>query len=262
MLVPSSGDVVIDGASVSSQPRQAKRSLGVVPQEIALYDDLTGRENLRFFGELYGLAGRILSSRVESILERLQLTEAASRRVGTYSGGMKRRINIGASLLHDPALVLMDEPTVGIDPQSRVAIYELVEQLRGEGVAVLYTTNYMEEAQRLCDRVAIVDHGRVIAEGTVDELLELVASTETVRVKVDGTATLDTTELLDGLDSANLQSQAPGEFAISCDGANSLLPELIMRLGASGVALKGFELDKPNLETVFLEITGRRLRDS
>src|SRR5512143_196883 len=180
LYTPSSGDATIAGHSITKEPMAVKQVIGVVPQELALYEDLTARENLIFWGQMYGLSGKALNSRVDEVLEQIGLTDKASHRVKTYSGGMKRRVNIGVGLLHKPRLLFMDEPTVGIDPQSRRAILDTVKDLNKQGTTVLYTTHYMEEAEELSDRVGIIDHGELIALGTQKELTQRVGQAETL----------------------------------------------------------------------------------
>ncbi|MCC7008002.1 MAG: ABC transporter ATP-binding protein [Acidobacteria bacterium] len=167
LTTPDAGEVTIDGARLAGDAHPAKRRIGLVPQDLALYDELTGRENLRFFGALFGLSGSRLDEAIARALAVVALTDRAGHRVGTFSGGMKRRLNLAAGLLHDPEILLLDEPTVGVDPQSRHAIFENVEALKRAGKAVLYTTHYMEEAERLADRVVVVDHGKVVADDTI-----------------------------------------------------------------------------------------------
>src|SRR5215212_9280521 len=180
LYTPTSGDATIGGHSISKDPMAVKQIIGVVPQEIALYEDLTAHENLIFWGQMYGLSGKPLTGRVEEVLDQIGLTNKAKNRVKTYSGGMKRRVNIGVGLLHKPRLLFMDEPTVGIDPQSRRAILDTVKDLNKQGMTVLYTTHYMEEAEELSNRVGIIDHGELIAIGTQKELTQQVGQTETL----------------------------------------------------------------------------------
>src|SRR5690606_14900422 len=182
LLRPDAGTVTVGGVDLATQPRKAKARIGYVPQEIALYPELTGRENLRFFGRLFGLPRRALATRVEEVLDLVGLTDRADGRLDTYSGGMRRRINIGAALLHRPEVLILDEPTVGVDPQSRKAILDGLAQLVRDGMSVLYTSHYMEEVERLCDRVAIIDHGRIIAEGSREELIALVGGADQVEL--------------------------------------------------------------------------------
>jgi ABC-2 type transport system ATP-binding protein len=181
---PTSGDAIICGHSVSKDPMAVKQVIGVVPQDLALYEDLTARENLNFWGQMYGLSGRALNLRVDEVLEQIGLADKAKQRIKTYSGGMKRRVNIGVGLLHKPRLLFMDEPTVGIDPQSRRSILDSVKELNRQGMTVLYTTHYMEEAQELSHRVGIIDHGELIALGTQAELTKSVGETDTLVLHV------------------------------------------------------------------------------
>src|SRR5574342_575551 len=184
LYTPTSGDATIAGHSITKDSMAVKRVIGVVPQEIALYEDLTARENLVFWGQMYGLSGKSLNNRVDEVLEQIGLTDKARNRVKTYSGGMKRRVNIGVGLLHKPRLLFMDEPTVGIDPQSRRAILDTVKDLNRQGMTVLYTTHYMEAAQELSDRVGIIDHGELIAPGTQKELTKIVGEYDTLRLHI------------------------------------------------------------------------------
>ena len=170
-LAPTSGSAAVSGIPITERDR-VKRSIGLVPQEIALYEDLSAEENMRFFGEVYGIHGAALTARIDELLERVGLLERRREKVSTFSGGMQRRLNLAAGLIHEPPLLMLDEPTVGVDPQTREAIFELAEQLRDSGTGILYTTHYMEEAERLCDRIAIIDEGVIVAEGTLAELLE------------------------------------------------------------------------------------------
>jgi ABC-2 type transport system ATP-binding protein len=215
------------------QVQQLMRRLGVAPQALALYDLLSGVENLRFFGEMYGLSGAALRHRVAWSLEFVGLTERSRDRVSDYSGGMKRRLNLASALVHDPELVLLDEPTVGVDPQSRHQIFENILDLKRQGCTLIYTTHYMEEAARLCDRVAIVDKGRLLALGTVDELLSRYGARPTLVAQTN-----------------------QGEHRVETDDP---LAEL-NRLAAVGT-VAAFQLERPTLEQVFLQLTGRSLRD-
>src|SRR5215216_6520757 len=184
LYAPTSGDAIIGGHSITNESMAVKQVIGVVPQELALYEDLTARENLVFWGQMYGLSGKPLYIRVDEVLEQIGLTDKAKNKVKTYSGGMKRRVNIGVGLLHKPRLLFMDEPTVGIDPQSRRSILDTVKDLNQKGMTVLYTTRYMEEAQELSDRVGIIDHGELIAIGTQKELMQQIGETETLILHV------------------------------------------------------------------------------
>jgi ABC-2 type transport system ATP-binding protein len=260
LLDPDAGEVVVAGIPMDGSGTKAKAYIGYVPQEVALYADLTGRENLRFFGRLYGLAGTDLGERVDRVLEVIGLADRADEAVDKYSGGMKRRLNIGAGLLHDPKLLILDEPTVGVDPQSRNAILESVTELAGKGVAVLYTTHYMDEAERLCDRVAIIDEGKIIAQGTRRELVDQIGELDRVEIgakgSVDGFAS--SAKDIDGVrDAAASES---GAHLLVRDGRH-LLPRLLELATRSGLDVTSVEVIEPDLEAVFLHLTGKALRD-
>jgi len=261
LLEPTEGDVIVDGASVRKQPVAVKRVLGVVPQEIALYPTLTARENLSFWGKMYGLSGKELSSAVDEALELAGLADRAKERIEKYSGGMKRRINIAAGILHKPRVLLMDEPTVGIDPQSRNHILEQVKELNAAGMTVLYTSHYMEEVEFLCDRVAIVDHGKVIAMGTIDELRKLVGDADIVRVGVDDTLDDEALAAVRAVPGVSKAERADSALEIlAADGA-AALAGIITALAEVGEKVHSAEVIEPNLESVFLHLTGKSLRD-
>jgi ABC-2 type transport system ATP-binding protein len=232
VLQPDRGRVAIEGLGAPVEPG-VRAHIGVAPQSLALYDLLSGTENLRFFGEMYGIRGRALDARVGACLDFVGLADRAGDRVEAYSGGMKRRLNLAAALVHDPQLLLLDEPTVGVDPQSRNAIFDNIEALRRQGRTVIYTTHYMEEAERLCDRIAIIDHGRLLAIGTLDEIVAAHGGPPTLVVRGHAGET-------------RVQTSDP-------------LAEL-NRLAAT-TAVDDFHVDRPTLEQVFLHLTGRSLRD-
>ena len=262
LLEPTAGDASVGGFSVTSQPLQVKNVIGVVPQEIALYDDLTALENLMFWGRMYGMGGATLKQRVTEVLEQVGLADRAKERVKTYSGGMKRRINIGVGLLHRPQLLFMDEPTVGIDPQSRRNILDSVKELNRQGMTVLYTTHYMEEAEELSDRVGIIDHGKLIALGTQRELTKLVGEMDTLRLHLnDGD---DVALLADGLRSLPEVLQATTldhQIALIVPDAQEALPPALSKSMDLGYKVRSVDIEEPNLEAVFLHLTGRALRD-
>ena len=262
LLAPTAGDATVGGYSVTSQPLQVKNVIGVVPQEIALYDDLTALENLMFWGRMYGMGGATLKQRVTEVLEQVGLADRAKERVKTYSGGMKRRINIGVGLLHRPRLLFMDEPTVGIDPQSRRNILDSVKELNRQGMTVLYTTHYMEEAEELSDRVGIIDHGKLIALGTQRELTKLVGEMDTLRLHLnDGD---DVALLADGLRSLPEVLQATTldhQIALIVPDAQEALPPALSKSMDLGYKVRSVDIEEPNLEAVFLHLTGRALRD-
>jgi ABC-2 type transport system ATP-binding protein len=236
--------------------------IGVVPQELALYEDLTARENLVFWGLMYGLSGKGLARRVDEVLEQIGLTDKAKLRVKTYSGGMKRRVNIGVGLLHKPRLLFMDEPTVGIDPQSRRAILDSVKELNRQGMTVLYTTHYMEEAAELSDRVGIIDHGELIALGTQAELTTQVGENETLVLHIGEDE--DAGTLAESLKSipAVLQATATDhEVSVIAKQAEEVLAPVVTKANERGIKIQSIDIREPNLEAVFLHLTGRALRD-
>jgi ABC-2 type transport system ATP-binding protein len=261
LLRRDGGEVTVAGASLDRDPGAVKAAIGYVPQDIALYPDLSGAENLRFWGRMQGLSGGELAERVDAVLEVVGLTDRAGDKVADYSGGMQRRLNIAAGLLHRPKLLVLDEPTVGVDPQSRNAILENVEALRGEGSAVLYTTHYMEEAERLCDRVGIIDQGRLIAEGTRRELVAQVGERDRIELAAGGDLlglAAACKRTLDGVDEATVV--AGGLHLVARDGRR-LLPKLLELAETAGVEVTSVEVVEPDLEAVFLHLTGKALRD-
>lgn len=260
LLERDAGEVLIAGETLQTNSVAVKGHLGLVPQEIAVYPDLTARENLVFFGKLYGMSGPALSERVEAVLDVIGLSERAGDRSDQFSGGMKRRLNIGIGLLHEPKLLILDEPTVGVDPQSRNAILESVETLSGEGMAVLYTTHYMEEAERLCDRVGIIDQGRIKAEGTRRELVRLVGEHDRIRLSVAGPAGVAVAHLAE-LESVVHAGAADGVIELVVSEAAAQLTEVLSVATGSGVTVTSVAVEEPNLESVFLHLTGRALRD-
>jgi ABC-2 type transport system ATP-binding protein len=259
---PTAGDASIGGYSIKRDPMAVRQLIGVVPQEIALYEDLSARENLNFWGQMYGLSGKELNQRVAEVLERTGMTEKASQRVKTYSGGMKRRINIGVGLLHRPQLLFMDEPTVGIDPQSRRAILETVKELNHEGMTVLYTTHYMEEAQELSNRVGIIDHGQLIALGTQAELTRQVGETDTLILHIGETDIADPlVEKLRSLPGVIRADSTDHTVAVITPAAEEILAPVITAANEAGIKIRSVDIQEPNLESVFLNLTGRALRD-
>ena len=256
LRAPDAGTVVFNGKPLTSAHPATRLALGLVPQHIALYPELTPDENLRIFGELYGLRGAELRSRIDAVLAAVQLTDRRRDPVRTFSGGMQRRLNLVAALLHRPRLLLCDEPTVGIDPHSRNAIFEYLEQLNREGLTIIYSTHYMEEATRLCSRIGIIDHGKLHALGTLDELLTRLPFEEEIRFP----ATAETAAL-------SAQLLALGELATT-DGQHRFRPRPDVKLStffalaeSQSLPPRLFTSQRPTLEAVFLHLTGRNLRE-
>jgi len=260
LLRPDDGDAFVMGRSIRRDPMAVKAVLGVVPQEIALYEDLSARENLTFWGKMYGLRGASLRRRVNEVLDLIGLSDRANGRVGTFSGGMKRRVNIGVALLHKPQVIYMDEPTVGIDPQSRRNILDNVVTLKDQGMTVLYTTHYMEEAQELCRHIAIMDHGQVIACGTHDALVQLVGQQTRIdlTLNVEAGRVLETWQTLEGVSRVSTEN---GRVTVLAQDSNLVLPRLFETATRLSARITSVDIREPNLEAVFLHLTGRALRD-
>ena len=258
LLVAEGGQVHINGRELTLHDRAIRRRIGIVPQELAIYGDLTARENLQFFGALYGIPHNTLQTRVATLLEAIGLADRANDRVETFSGGMKRRLNLGAALVHEPMLLLLDEPTTGVDPQSRNHIFEEVRRINAAGVTVVYTSHYMEEVQALCPRVGIIDHGRLIALGPVPELLQTLPGL--IRVRVQQAAG----ELHRRIASLPEIKTVRGDgdvLEIECRDVRVALMPLLGLFNEARVDLLSLETEEPNLERVFLHLTGRALRD-
>jgi len=260
LLEADAGEALVEGKLLTTKSVAAKSAIGFVPQDLAIYPDLTARENLSFFARLYGIKGKQNRRRVGEVLEIIGLEERAGDQAKTYSGGMKRRLNIGIGLLHSPSLLILDEPTVGVDPQSRNAILESVEQLGEQGMAVLYTTHYMEEAERLCDRVGIIDRGELKAEGTRAELIALLGEHDKVHLAGSGALEAAAKACLT-IGAVHAASVGEGSIELLVEGASAVLPEILTTASEAGVSVHGVEVEEPNLEAVFLHLTGRALRD-
>ncbi|HKJ26258.1 MAG TPA: ATP-binding cassette domain-containing protein [Anaerolineales bacterium] len=260
LLQSTEGEAFILGHSITKEPIKAKSHIGVVPQEIALYEDLTARENLDFWGKMYGLRGDALKNRVETILEMVELADRQKDKVEEYSGGMKRRLNIGVALLHKPDIVIMDEPTVGIDPQSRRKILDSVKALNEEGMTVLYTTHYMEEAQELSDRIGIIDHGKLIAEGSHEELVKIVGELDRIELEF---STPITEALGSWADLPGVKKITPDttQASLLVEDSDQALPHLFQAAAKDNLSIVSVTVHEPNLETVFLHLTGRALRE-
>jgi len=260
LLDPDGGEIRVAGEPMTTRAIRAKRAIGYVPQDLAIYPDLSGRENLMFFARLYGMSTGQARRRSAEVLELTGLSDRAGDQTKQYSGGMKRRLNIGIGLLNRPKLLILDEPTVGVDPQSRNAILESVEALSGAGTAVLYTTHYMEEAERLADRIGIIDHGKLIAEGTREELVSLVGERDRVRLSATGDLT-GAAAVLAGRPWAHQASAIDDGIDLMVQDARANLPAILTDAAAAGATVRSVQVTEPDLEAVFLHLTGRALRD-
>lgn len=259
IVIPDEGHVTINGIHLQKNPGACKELIGVVPQEIALYDSLSAYDNLLFWGSLYKVEKNLLRKRIDDTLHMLGLYDRRNDKVKTYSGGMKRRINIGSSLLHSPKILFMDEPTVGIDPQSRNLIFEIVEKLHAQGMTIVYTTHYMEEAERFCDRIGIIDKGEIIAQGTLDELRALSKMKETIIVEFSELLPEKENMLKSSLTNGAMLSE--GKLIYPCDDIKSGLPKIILHCSELGLQPSHINIQEVNLETIFLKFTGKQLRD-
>lgn len=261
LLAPSSGDVRLNGNSVIAKPQQLREVIGVVPQEIALYEALSAYENLKFFGRIYRLRGKQLEMKIQELLEMVGLRDRQKELIKTYSGGMKRRINIAAALMHDPKVIIMDEPTVGIDPQSRNHILETVRLLnREKGTTVLYTSHYMEEVEQLCSRVYIMDHGRIIAAGTTEELRRILSGEDTLLLQLDKPDEKLAQELRE-LEPVRQVEEMDSGLKLIVTKQSHLLSEVVQAAERHQVQIINIHVQTPTLEDVFLHLTGRTLRD-
>jgi ABC-2 type transport system ATP-binding protein len=260
LLEPTAGTAIVAGYDVMKASSEVKRRIGLVPQELALYPTLSARDNLDYFGRIYGLHGRELRQRVDEVLEMVGLTERARAAVKTYSGGMKRRLNIAAGLVHRPEVLFLDEPTVGVDPQSRNAISEHVERLRDKGTTILYTTHYMEEAERLCDRVAIIDEGRIVALDTPRRLIADLGG-GIIHLGVANGMADKTLAQIQALTEVKTAARFDGKIEVEAVHAQEALVRLLELFSQTDTDITALEVLEPNLETVFLHLTGKRLRE-
>lgn len=260
LLPPSAGVILYEGKNILEDPKAIQRKLGVVPQNIALYPTLSGYENLTFWGNMYGLTGADLKKRIENVSEIIGLNERLKDRVDKYSGGMKRRLNIGAALLHMPELLIMDEPTVGIDPQSRNHILDTVLELNRQGMTIIYTSHYMEEVEYLCSRICIMDMGKIIASGSKDELVEMISGKTEISLTLES-PDQEVLKALGNMEGIESLEQQVDQIRIQCENADLILADIIARVSAAGSHLRTVDVKKPNLETVFLQLTGKALRD-
>ncbi|WP_366561937.1 ABC transporter ATP-binding protein [Bacillus velezensis] len=262
VLPPTGGTICIDGTSLQEQPAAIKKVMGVVPQEIALYQALSAKDNLAFFGGLYGLSGKELCKRVDEVLDIIELQEQRHQRVSEFSGGMKRRVNIGAALMNEPKLFILDEPTVGIDPQSRHHTLETVKTLNQEkGMTVIYTSHYMEEVEYLCEKAAIMDHGSIIACGTKDELKQSAKASDTLIVNAEGLNddAVKKIRRISGVAEAAVSQQT---ITMLVSAADRNILDIADDIRKTGITIKGIHFEEANLESIFLRLTGKTLRDS
>jgi ABC-2 type transport system ATP-binding protein len=260
LLAPAAGRVRVLGHDVVHDGRAARQALGVVPQEIALYEDLSAAENLDYWGSVQGMTGRGLRNRIDEVLALTGLADRAREPVKKFSGGMKRRLNFAAGIIHEPKVLLLDEPTVGVDPQSRVRLLDLVRAQAASGACVLYTTHYMEEAETLCDRLAVMDHGRLIAQGTLADLRGALHERDLVRLS--GLFPADAVRMaLQSLEAVEIVTLEPAHLTLSVQEASSMLPALFQALSAAGAEIRGTTLTQPSLESLFIKLTGKELRE-
>lgn len=259
LLKATSGRVTIDGFDIGRNASEIKKIIGVVPQEISLYHTLTARENLRFYGRIYGLSGKTLKNRIEALLEMVGLTDRADDLLEGYSGGMKRRINIAVALLHNPRILFLDEPSTGVDPQSRKRIYDTIQDLNRQGTTVLLTTHQMEDAEKLCHRIAIVDKGKLIALDTLERLLELVGESDIIQVmaKEIPPASVESIRQIDEVQKVSMDG---GIMTIQLVRGRESLAGIVDRLISGGTKVESISIKEPDLETLFLHLTGTKLR--
>ncbi len=260
LLAPTAGRIRVLGHDVVAEPIQARRQLGVVPQELALYEELSARENLDFWGRAYGLRGAELTGRIDEVLDAIGLIDRAAEPCRRFSGGMKRRLNFGCAIVHRPRVLLLDEPTVGVDPQSRERLLGLVRAQLGDGNCVLYTTHYMEEAEQLCDELAIIDHGKIVAAGTMDELRALMGEEDLLRLEGEFEPERVRQALAERLQPRVLKADA-NDLQLSLPQASQRLPEVFEAVRAGGGTILETTLKRPSLESLFLKLTGKELRE-
>jgi ABC-2 type transport system ATP-binding protein len=258
LTTPDAGTVTVGGATLAADEFAFKRRIGLVPQDLALFEDLPALANIELFGALYDLPKPVLKQRAMAVLEMVGLADRARDKPATFSGGMKRRLNIACALVHDPDVLLLDEPTAGVDPQSRNAIFDNLEALKRAGKALVYTTHYMEEAERLADRIVIIDHGKVVASGTLAELLRVLPAAQTLEIDIEGAIE---PAALQGIAGVKRVQRVGERLTLGVDDLARSAPEVLRALTAAGVAVRHLNSGRANLEDVFLALTGRQLRD-
>ena len=258
LTAADAGTVTVGGATLAADEFAFKRRIGLVPQDLALFEDLPALANIELFGALYDLPKATLRKRAMEVLDMVGLVDRARDKPATFSGGMKRRLNIACALVHDPDVLLLDEPTAGVDPQSRNAIFDNLEALKRAGKAIVYTTHYMEEAERLADRIVIIDHGKVVASGTLAELLRALPAAQTLALDIEGTPDIAALQRIDGVKQVQLDG---GKLTLGLDDLTSYASAVLQAVRASGVVVRHLSSGRANLEDVFLALTGRQLRD-
>ncbi|SET79157.1 ABC-2 type transport system ATP-binding protein [Natronincola peptidivorans] len=260
LMTPTRGEIYYRNQNIFKNPKAFQKKLGVVPQDIALYLTLSGYKNLKFWGQVYGLKGNLLKQRIEEVSDIIGIGDRLKDRVDQYSGGMKRRINIGAALLHHPEILIMDEPTVGIDPQSRNHILETVKNLNRKGMTVIYTSHYMEEVEYLCDRIYIMDEGKIIASGTKEELIHIIGGNRTISIKLENYSEALIHDLKSIEDIVAVE-KAGDALALKTKNGEEIIKEIIHVVAKNSSSILSIDVKKPNLESVFLHLTGKGLRD-
>jgi len=260
LLVPTAGRIRIFGHDVVRDGAASRRALGVVPQEVALYEDLSATENLEYWGQAQGMRGVALRERARLVLELAGLLDRSREPVKRFSGGMKRRLNFACGIVHQPRALLLDEPTVGVDPQSRVRLLELVREQAKAGSCVIYTTHYMEEAESLCDRLAIIDHGKIVAQGSLPELRAMLGERDLLRLAGNFASTVPR-DAVSALENVEIVGADDGSLVLSMADASSRLPAILSALATTGADVRGITLTQPSLESLFIRLTGKELRE-
>ena len=260
LLKPTAGTVTVNGFDIVGEAKKAKQSLGVEPQELAIYEDFSARDNLGYWGAAYGLKGQELKSRVAYVLERIGLQDRAGDLPKNYSGGLKRRLNFGCGLVHEPEILLLDEPTVGVDPQSRERLFNLIKEERDKGTCVLYTTHYMEEAENLCDELAIIDHGKIIAAGTLKDLRAQVGESDIIQLSGTFDPIAVEAALLGLPIATEILVLSAGTLVLAIEEAAAQLPAVLEAVSSTEAEIRETRLTEPNLESLFLKLTGSELR--
>ncbi len=260
ILKPDSGEIFIDGVNLNLNPDSCKMTMGIVPQEIALYENLSAYENLLFWGGLYNVPRSVLKKNASEILELIGLSSRKDDNIKTFSGGMKRRINIACSLLHKPRILVMDEPTIGVDPQNRNHIFKIIENLNSEGITIIYTTHYMDEAERLCDRIAIIDNGTIKAQGTLQELRNISRSREIITIKLKYLSDKIVHYISNNMSSPVID-RVLNIIKVECEDVGSEISGILRHIDSAGAEIKSIDTQDADLESIFLKLTGKKLRD-